>query len=306
VTNKLILVTGAHRSGTTWVGKMLASGPDVAYIHEPFNIKKLLGYSICGAKFPYWFTYIDSFNEKDYYGELNKTFSLKYNFPKAISFVDSPYSFHRVIKEYYYFTKHRQIGSKIIVKDPLAFFSTVWLQQKFGFSILVIIRHPAAFANSLIRLGWSHPFSHFVFQPELIRIYLDEYREIITEYSEKEYPIIDQAILLWKIIYSTAFKFKEKHKDWIFIRHEDLSQNPLIEFEELFSRLGLVFNNSVKENLLKYSESSNEISTDPYNIQRKSREIIKKWKSNLSNQEIQKIRSNVEQISQHFYDESDW
>ena len=32
-----ILVTGAHRSGTTWVGKMLALAPGVGYVHEPFS-----------------------------------------------------------------------------------------------------------------------------------------------------------------------------------------------------------------------------------------------------------------------------
>ena len=30
-----ILVTGSHRSGSTWVGKMLSVAPHVAYIHEP-------------------------------------------------------------------------------------------------------------------------------------------------------------------------------------------------------------------------------------------------------------------------------
>ena len=37
VSGKPILVTGAHRSGTTWVGKMLALAPGVAYLHEPFS-----------------------------------------------------------------------------------------------------------------------------------------------------------------------------------------------------------------------------------------------------------------------------
>ena len=32
-----ILVTGSHRSGTTWVGKTIALSPSVTYIGEPFN-----------------------------------------------------------------------------------------------------------------------------------------------------------------------------------------------------------------------------------------------------------------------------
>src|SRR5690606_21198944 len=32
-----ILVTGSPRSGTTWVGRMLATDPRLTYFHEPFN-----------------------------------------------------------------------------------------------------------------------------------------------------------------------------------------------------------------------------------------------------------------------------
>ena len=35
IDTKPILVTGSHRSGSTWVGKMLATSPSVNYIHEP-------------------------------------------------------------------------------------------------------------------------------------------------------------------------------------------------------------------------------------------------------------------------------
>ena len=31
----IILVTGSHRSGSTWVGRMVASASNVGYIHEP-------------------------------------------------------------------------------------------------------------------------------------------------------------------------------------------------------------------------------------------------------------------------------
>jgi LPS sulfotransferase NodH len=35
VQQRPILVTGAHRSGTTWVGKMLALAAGTGYAHEP-------------------------------------------------------------------------------------------------------------------------------------------------------------------------------------------------------------------------------------------------------------------------------
>ena len=37
--NRPILVTGTQRSGSTWVGQMIASHPRVVYVWEPFNKK---------------------------------------------------------------------------------------------------------------------------------------------------------------------------------------------------------------------------------------------------------------------------
>ncbi len=35
---KKVLVTGSHRSGTTWVGTILAAHQNAEYIHEPLNV----------------------------------------------------------------------------------------------------------------------------------------------------------------------------------------------------------------------------------------------------------------------------
>ena len=37
---KNILVTGSHRSGSTWLGKVITSSSDYVYVDEPFNIGK--------------------------------------------------------------------------------------------------------------------------------------------------------------------------------------------------------------------------------------------------------------------------
>lgn len=49
-----ILVTGAHRSGTTWVGKMLAANRRVAYISEPLNVFHRPG--VFSAPVSHWYT----------------------------------------------------------------------------------------------------------------------------------------------------------------------------------------------------------------------------------------------------------
>ena len=36
-------------------------------------------------------------------------------------------------------------------------------------------------------------------------------------------------------------KYKEKYDDWLFIRHEDLSKDPIYGFKQIFGKLGLKF-----------------------------------------------------------------
>ena len=59
-----ILVTGTHRSGTTWVGKMLAADSRTAYISEPLNVLHRPG--VLRVKVNKWYQYVCKDNEKDY------------------------------------------------------------------------------------------------------------------------------------------------------------------------------------------------------------------------------------------------
>ena len=59
-----ILVTGSHRSGTTWTDKMLALSSQVVYFQEPFNADYFV-VGRCGAVFNEQFRYMTWENEAD-------------------------------------------------------------------------------------------------------------------------------------------------------------------------------------------------------------------------------------------------
>ncbi|MBK8419704.1 sulfotransferase [Candidatus Villigracilis saccharophilus] len=61
--NNPILVSGAHRSGTTWVGRMLAANPQTAYISEPLNVLHRRG--VYRAEVDRWYTYITEENRSN-------------------------------------------------------------------------------------------------------------------------------------------------------------------------------------------------------------------------------------------------
>ncbi|HET7483187.1 MAG TPA: sulfotransferase family protein, partial [Actinomycetota bacterium] len=55
-----IVVTGSHRSGTTWVGRIMALSRGTGYIHEPLNPSRRPGWG--AGRVPYWYLYVCSEN----------------------------------------------------------------------------------------------------------------------------------------------------------------------------------------------------------------------------------------------------
>lgn len=284
---------------------MLAYAPDTFYIHEPFNVTDPPEPGICSIRMNQWFKYINSNNEKNYYNGLQRTLSFRYNLFRQLAGIRTIKEFKKSLNEYHTFNQGRRNGLRVIIKDPLAFFSAEWLQKKFDMCVIIAIRHPAAFINSLMELGWNHPFNDFIQQKELMNNHLSRYKDQIKIFAASNFPILDQGILLWNIIYSTAIIYSKEHKDWLFIRHEDLSHNPVDEYRKLYSMLNLNFSPLVESRIREYSCSDNS-SNSPFEFKRNSLKETGKWKENLSRKDIAKIRKGVSEVSDYFYKDEDW
>ena len=299
------MVTGSHRSGTTWAGRMLSLSRSVCYIREPFNVNEPP--RIVERPFDYWFTYITQQNEHNFYESLNNVVALRYDLMSQFRTVKKQKDVLELLKEFTKFSLSRILGLRPLLKDPLAVFSAEWLASTFNMSVVVMIRHPAAFVCSIKRLGWKHPFSHFLEQPLLIQDHLHPFMAEIEEYATKEHDIVDQGALLWNLIHHMIGKYQDRHNDWIFVRHEDLSRQPLTGFSFLFDKLDLKFSLRIHEKIQKYSDARNPIySENPFLIRRNSQAIVKKWQQELSKSEIARIRNKVENISTRFYQDEDW
>jgi len=304
--SKPILVTGSHRSGTTWVGRMLASSPSVGYIHEPFNLTHRPG--ICTAKFPYWFTYITEENEAPYYQALKNTLAFRFSIRAELPAIQSFRHVGRMLKNYKNFSLYRFHHAVPLMKDPIALFSSEWLAQRFDMNVIILIRHPAAFTSSLRRLNWTHNFSHFLNQPLLMRDYLAPFETEIQAFAQTEHDILEQATLLWRIIHHLILRYQEKHKDWIFLRHEDISADPLHHFEYLYKRMDLPFTDKAKQVIEDYSSEDNPTEAPKGHtlVKRNSKSNIKSWRKKFTEEELTRLRTEVEEISHKFYSDADW
>jgi hypothetical protein len=302
---KPILVTGSHRSGSTWAGKVISSAPHIAYIREPFNIGNKIG--VNPKPFKYWFQYICEFNSGDYDSVFGRIINYNYPLGRNITKIKTAKNVAELVKDQGMFLLHKMNHDRPLIKDPIAFFSTEWLCKTFNMNVLIMIRHPAAFCSSLKIKNWKFNFNNFLSQPLLIEKYLYPFEDEIQEYTENEKSIIDQAILLWNCIHHTVEIYRQTHPDWLYVKHEYLSADPVRQFQSIFKELDLEFTDKTKQFIFASSGSHNPIEQQAKSkIYRNSKENIKNWKKRLTQEEISQIKSKTAAIADSFYIEDDW
>ncbi|HSL43194.1 MAG TPA: sulfotransferase [Anaerolineales bacterium] len=300
-----ILVTGTHRSGTTWVGKMLAADACTAYISEPLNVLHRPG--VYSARVKYWYQYICEENEREYLPAFHELLEFDYHFWDEIRSLRSRKDVLRMGRDFYIFYNGLMRGQRILLKDPFAVFSTPWFANRLGCKVVIAVRHPAAFASSLKRLNWPFDFQDLLNQPLLMRDHLEPFREEMQAMRPDD--VIGQAALLWRLIYRAVHATCQSHPDFITVRHEDLSRDPISGYRNLYASLGLEFSPRVEKAILNSSSSEN-----PMELSRKkvhgfkldSRANMDIWKKRLAVEEIDRIHEITKDVASLYYSESEW
>jgi len=300
-----ILVTGTHRSGTTWVGKMLVSGAQAAYISEPLN--RLHRPGVMRVPVKKWYTYICPDNEQIYLPALQETIALRYHIWAEIQSLRSRKDFLRMSRDFSFFLRGRIFSQRPLLKDPFAAFSAPWFTERLKCQVVVIIRHPAAIASSLKRLKWPFDFQDLLEQPLLMRDWLEPFREEMLQIQAED--VIGQSALLWRMIYPMLDVHAKQNPDIRILRHEDLSLEPHDCFRDLFGFLGLNFNTKAQAAVQRSTHSSNpreQSRSAVHAVRLDSRANIENWKSRLTPGEIERIRSLIGETASPYYPEDSW
>lgn len=300
-----ILVTGAHRSGTTWVGKMLAADTLIAYISEPLNVLHRPG--ILRAKVSNWYQYICDENESEYLLAFQQLLGFDYHLWDEIRSLRSLKDFLRMGRDFRVFSNGLIHGQRVLIKDPFAVFSAPWFAKKLNCKVVVTVRHPAAFAHSLKRLNWPFDFKDLLDQSLLMRDYLEPYRDEMR--AIKSDDIVGQAALLWKVVYHSVHSTREVNPDFIIVRHKDLSRDPINGYRALYASLGLDYTPRVEEIILNSSSSDNPVELSrkkTHSVKLDSLASVDNWKKRLTEDEIKRVREITEEVSHLYYSDSEW
>lgn len=302
-----ILVTGAHRTGTTWVGRVLGASPVLSYLGEPLHVNHSRG--VLDASVDHWYTYITPENEDPYREAYIHTLSFQYRFPPAIKQTRTWKDAAKMARDVIHFFRAKLWDQRPLLKDPFAVFSVPWFKHEFGAQVVVTVRHPLGFVSSLKRLDWTFDFRNLLDQSLLMRDHLEEYRSELRESLSNPEDVIGQGILLWKVIYSVVAKFQEEDEDLIVVRHEDLSLGPMQEFRDLCDLLELSFSNEIQRKVEETTGTKNPQQLPPgdeHAVQLDSKANLNNWKQRLTTSEVDRIVSATTNELFGFYEREEW
>jgi len=307
-TARPILVTGSHRSGTTWVGRTLAQAPGVSYIGEPFNPNHTwVPTTIRPKPFSRWFEHVTETNSRSYIGYMDTVLGSRYAIRKELAAVRTPYDLMRVGRCFGRHWLSRWRKTRVLMKDPIAFFATEWLAETYDMCVIVLLRHPAAFINSIKALDYHFDFTSLAEQDSLMARIPGPFRKRIDEHCTRAPTLLETGITQWLIFYHFFLEYQHRHPQWIFLRHEDLCRQPRKEFQRLFRHAELDFTPKIGRFIDDHTAGSNPVRTNDHrDIKRDSKGTLMKWRESLCEEEVAYIRELVEPFSRAHYSDDEW
>jgi hypothetical protein len=285
-----ILVTGMYRTGTTWVGAMLAPAGLWA-LHEPFNPNQgLWDEELAYARADRPHTGIDALVGALVRGRHRSVLRL----PTAGR----------------WFTPLRLLPHeprRILVKDPSAALLAEYLVRRHGVRALVVLRHPAAVTASFLRLGWpTHRLVARLLEDQpLLEDWLGPHARMMEAATGR--ADARSGAVLYAAVATALLGFERRNPGTISrLAFEDLCADPIARFRALFAELGLPYDARVADEHARLTSGAGRAER-PHGVVRESVAVAGKWRSELPAAERDAVRAVWEAFDLPLYRSSaDW
>ena len=271
-----IVVAGTARSGTTWLGNLIAAQVPCRILFEPFHPELVTEYS--GF---HYFQYMRPDTENpEFYAFAHKVFMGK-------------------IRNRWIDRQNERIISKFrVVKEIRANLALKWLHDHFSqVPIVLLIRHPCAVVSSRMELGWATDLDiqPLLSQPELIEDHLLPYLDLINNAKSTE----EKHTIIWCV--SNLVPLKQLNPGEVkIVYYENLCSQPDKELPELFEFLGQPYTRPVIEIINQPSQTTNATSAVVTGTDK-----IEGWKKKLGRSQIDGVLRTVDAFGMsHLYGQS--
>ncbi len=309
-----ILVVGPPRSGTTWIGTVLAAAPGTDYVFEPDNEKL----SIVALRlkqrlhrYPYLRVGVD---QPDYrrLWELALYGRNPHLWPfRVLNRVGRPAEdrieaniHHRCSSEIYdselgerratalnpwtsgladlmsslLAQTRPSAGVRRIVKSVHSVLALFWLRSVFRPKVVLVLRHPFSIATSYLRMNLPDATRCIFQQNAFVRDYTSSI--LISEVLHAPDRLTAMGYQL-AAMYRVMSDYAQSDPECIVVKHEDLCLDPVAQFRDLYARLDLEFTPQVEQVI----RSTNRPGTG-FAPNRISASEVDKWKRELDSDQV--------------------
>jgi len=240
-------LAGVARSGTSWLGQIFDSSPDVRFRFQPF--------------FAYEFK--NRVNEDSTEDEFNKLLENIYN-------TESPFLTQqdkRDSGDYPVFSKSKNTHHLVLKENRYQYIIEPLMRKCPEVKLVGIIRNPNAVLNSWMKNPKEFPHGS---DP------MDEWRFGNCKNQGHEDFF---GYYKWKEIANLYLDLQDKWPDRVFVlRYEDLVESPVKVTQKIFSFCSINYNEQTDKFLIKSSSSHID---SPYSVF-KDKGVANKWKSELN------------------------
>lgn len=257
---KSIMVAGTARSGTTWLGDLIALQIPCRILFEPFNPDLVPQY----RGFQY-FQYMRPERVDPQFHEYARTL------------------FSGEIRNRWIDHQNERLFPKYrLIKEIRANLALKWIHDHFPqVPMLFVMRHPCAVVLSRMELGWATDgdIRPFLSQPNLIEDFLDPYIDLIKGAKTDE----EKHAIIWSV--SNLVPLKQfRPGELKMVRYESLCTQPETELASLFEFLGIRSRIPNTAKINRPSQTSRQTSAVVTGTDR-----ITSWKKKLSVTQIDPI-----------------
>ena len=300
-----VVVTGAHRSGTTVLGDFISRSPGTWTVWEPFNQH----WGLACVKTPYPFLSEPASPPvvalRRYLESGRGDWSVKAG--RGGPIVDGGRRVVRRVRRQVLWQRNRDATA--IIKDPFALLALPALQDSITSAPAVVsIRHPCAWVLSLRRVSWpaGSELNALIAQEEM---YESRLADVLPRRDWRNADDVESGARAWACLYRLFLDETASRPGAgaIVVPLETFGNDPVGSMRQIYNLLRLREPENIDDLAAKYTGPENPVAPGGRTIhmlRRDSRTLSNAWKVQMPRQDAERVRALTEETFRRIY--PDW
>ncbi|HSH00909.1 MAG TPA: sulfotransferase domain-containing protein [Anaerolineae bacterium] len=266
---RTIILAGAGRSGTTWLSQIIGANFNFQVVFEPFD-SRVVPEAMPFGYHPYWPTQSKNEAWSQLIGQLGR------------GEIQNAWT-QRLGK--------RPFAWRYLIKTIRATALLPWLSHHFNYPTVFMMRHPCAVVLSRMKLEWDPHFDIYLNQPELMRDYLDPFREHLSAVKTDA----QKHALMWCFENYVPYQHLNDY-GWLFCTYEELVKQTEEEVKRLLEPLQIKSTWRTQKMMQRISPVTRKDSAILSNDK-----PLRAWQQKLSQKDIEDILALVKMFGFDIY-----